>query len=153
MAKTNGKKRKRERTTGDKLKGASITVDLGGKEYEIRPLPIRPADAWLKQYQEYMQRMAKTQSINTAGASQDEIIEGMSYMLCGSQSKMTDLFFDYAVDLKPLRKEIENSATHLDIFAAMQEVLLLANPTLAAAQMLKVVAAAPGREKTTTSKP
>lgn len=119
-----------ERTQTDKIIGASITVTLGGAEYNIRPLPVRPNREWLRKYRRMIEENGARAGIKFDAENYSEFSAAMADIMTGGDfDRIADLFFEYAQDLP--REQIEESASSIEVLNAFSELLLLANPMLA----------------------
>lgn len=140
----------RKRTTTDKPCHRPIDVELGGKHYKVEQLPIKGTTEWLGKYGEYMSGVANAQSVNLAAASPHELTEGLTKLMCHSPVQMVNIFFEYARNLAPVREEIEERATHWEIFMALEEIMSIANPLLAVGRLMQVQAGQDSRSSTNT---
>ena len=110
------------RTEEDKLCQAPITVILGSKEYEVKPLVIRDSREWRK-------NVVKAISTLPMSATTDNIEQfgnAINQMLGVMPDTIIDLFFGYAKDLD--RTEIEAVATDNEIATAFGQVVDIAFP-------------------------
>jgi len=127
----------KKRTTTKKVLASTVDVVLGGVTYKVKPLAIRAAAAWLDKYEEYMRDLLAYQSMEVKSFSSADFTEGFREIMCSAPMRMTELLFEYAPDLP--RETILDTATPLEIQTALQEVLCLANPLLAAAQIERTI--------------
>lgn len=129
-----------ERTEEDKLVQAPVTVVLGGKEYEIRPLVIKYSLPWAKKMASMLIKIIPMARITTDDAA--SFTSAISEIMTSSPEQMIDMFFEYARELK--RDEIENAATSLEIVKAFEAVLEFERPLFGMA--LRMIAKAmPGK--------
>lgn len=105
--------------TDAQIYSRTAKLRLGGKEYAIKVLPIKPAEQWLGRFWEWFGSLSTMQA---AVASGD--LDGMH--------KVYDLIFEYAPDLP--REEIEERADPSEMFDAFHTVYRLANPLLSLAR-------------------
>ena len=117
------------RTDEQKLMQTPAIVKLGGKDYEIKPLPIILASPWRKKFIGLVMKMDDL-SIVTSDDRQ-EFQKALSNALLQKPDELTDLFFAYAKNLD--RSEIENSASSLEVLSALEEVIAFESPFLGAA--------------------
>lgn len=112
------------RTEEEKLLKAPIVVELGGKEYEVKPLVIKEARIWR---QKLAQIVAKLPGYANASTSDPEAFESaVTSVLVAMPDAMADLFFDYAKDLP--RDEIEENASEFELAEALNKVMEVALP-------------------------
>lgn len=110
-----------------------ITVNLAGKEYELRALPIRQAREFRKKFTKPVEEM-----INVLGsASKTElsdvesmkgVVDAVKTILLGSIDLLVDLLFEYSAELNADRDTIEAQATDEEALAAFAEVFKLLYP-------------------------
>ena len=110
------------RTEEDKVLQNPVKVTLGGKGYEIRPLPIKYALPWCKSViQITISGIMSRASITTD--TPEEFDNAMNDVLIERPEKLIDLFFDYAKDLD--KEEIMETASLnevIDAFEAVKEL-------------------------------
>ena len=126
------------RTAEDKLIGKSITLGLGGNDYSVQPKSYKRSKLWCAKYSAYVKNVTDIEQIKAADIKPDELAENMTFLMFGSFDDLVDLFFEYADELQPDRDKIEDSATAWEIYIALQEIVSLANPPRALAQMLQL---------------
>ena len=114
------------RTEDDKVFRASITVTLGGKEYEIKPLVIKDAREWRKKFSALLAKLPRF--ANTSTDDPESFQAAVDSMLVAMPDEITDLFFAYAKNLN--RDEIESSATEAEVARAIDAVMEVAYPLL-----------------------
>ena len=113
-----------ERTEEDKIVQSSIKVMLGGKEYEIKPLPIKYSLPWVKKVADILVDLGRLSKITSDKES--EFRSALLNIMVEKPTLMVDLFFQYARDLK--RSEIEEVASSSEIVVAFEGVLSLERP-------------------------
>lgn len=113
-----------ERTEEEKVAQAPLSVVLGGKVYEIKPLVIRDSRAWRKKLSEEIESFAGFVGVDTSDP--DRFRAMVNANLVSRPDAAIDLFFGYARDLP--RDEIESIATDQEIGTAFAEVLKIALP-------------------------
>ena len=107
-----------ERTEEQKILQEGVKVILGGKEYEIKPLPIKYSSEWRKKsipiivYFMELAQIKDTDSKDARGKMAD--------LFTSKLDAIQDSFFMYARDLN--RDEIEEVATDAEIVMAFMEV-------------------------------
>jgi hypothetical protein len=115
-----------ERTEEQKLFHDPIVVKLGGKEYKIKPLPIKQSREWRHKVWEIMVELPKVTGVKSDAG--DKFEAALNRMLVSMPDEMVDLFFQYAKDLP--RDEIESVATDSEMAVAWGQVTELAFPLL-----------------------
>lgn len=107
------------RTEEDKVLQTSVKVILGGKEFLIKPLPIKYALPWCKSVVKttISGLMAK---VNITTETPERFDEAMNDILIGRPEKLVDLFFEYARDLN--KDEILETASLNEIINAFETV-------------------------------
>ncbi len=103
-----------------------IEVTLGGETHAIKPLSIRANREWRKKAAPVLTAYSTLGGLSSDEA--DSFLTSMSRMLVDIPDQMTDLFFEYAVDLK--REEIEDAATEGELAVASQALFAVAFPLL-----------------------
>lgn len=114
------------RTDEDKILQNPVTVFFNGVEYGIKPLVIREAREWRRQFAALIGKLpsyTKTTTDDPAGFN-----SAVGALIVEMPDEMTDLFFSYAKDLP--RDEIEGTATELEMAAAVEVLLTIAIPLL-----------------------
>ncbi len=103
-----------------------IMVKLGGKDYEIKLLPIAKAREWRKELAKIMASVPEVLGISSD--SQEAFASGLDALFNGIPDRVIDLFFLYARDLD--RDEIENTATEQELSLAFAKVVKVAFPLM-----------------------
>lgn len=116
------------RTDEEKLLRIGVDIEMGGKSYRLRPLPIRPAIEWLKDYASMMGKAMKV--ANVSSDEGDKFQDGIRFVLLGMAEECLELLFKWDANLP--REEIENSAFPEEIFSAIEICSEMANPPAAA---------------------
>jgi hypothetical protein len=131
-----------------------IKVNLAEREYEIRPLPMRPARAFREKIGAQIGGLANVlkdlDAIEVTNLSSiGDLVNQLGGTLAGSMDLIADLLFDYSPELQADRKRIEAQAYDDEIVKAFLEVLKLLYPFGALASSLN------GRvgQRITTSSP
>lgn len=111
----------------------TVTVELGGQEYEIQALPIRQSQAWRGRlegpFSELSAALEGAGSIElSSGADIARLVRTLSGTLIGSMDMLLDLLFDYSPKLAADRERIETEAYDDEALQAFAEVLKLAYP-------------------------
>jgi len=104
-----------KRTEEDKLNRAPLKVELGGKEFEIKPLVIKYSGEWRKKALPLISFL-----INYTRGSQEDMEDQVAELFTTRTDAILDSFFEYARDLN--REEIEGIATDGEIISAFMEV-------------------------------
>ena len=111
-----------ERTENQVVGQESISVVLGGKTHEIRPLVIRYSAEWRRKSVPLMSSLLGYSKLASSGVSDQ--LEGFEAavleLFTTKTDEMLDSFFEYARDLD--RKEIEEIATDGEVIVAFMEV-------------------------------
>ena len=115
-----------KRSEEDKVFRSSITVTLGGVEYDIEPLVIRDAREWRKKFSKLLGKLPTF--ANTTTDDPESFQKAVDAMLVAMPDEITDLFFAYAKDLD--REAIESSATEAEVARAIDAVMEVAYPLL-----------------------
>ena len=107
------------RTEEEKVLQSPVKVILGGKEYEIKPLPLKYALPWCRA----VIKTTITGILSKAKISTDtpdQFDEAMNDVLVDRPEKLIDLFFDYARDLN--KDEIMETASTNEVIDAFEAV-------------------------------
>ncbi len=123
-----------ERTEEQKILQSPITISLGGKDYEVRPLVIKESRAWRVKLVAALKSLP--QQINTT-SSPDALSDNIQAMFSTMPDMAADLFFAYAKDLN--REEIEAAALDLELAAAFEQVVELAFPLALTRSLTKTI--------------
>ena len=111
------------RTEEQKLFQEGVTVVLGCKEYEVKPLKMRRGREWRKKFAALTGELPKYAKITTDDPG--AFAGAVTQLLVNMPDKVADLFFDYA----GLNKEdFEDEATDAEVAQAFQKVVTLAFP-------------------------
>ena len=112
------------RTEEQKLFQEGVTIVLGCKEYEVKPLKIRESRVWRGKFAELTGQLARHAKVTT---DNPDAFEGaVKALLVTMPDQVADLFFEYASNLD--RKAIEEEATDAEVAQAFQKVVTLAFP-------------------------
>lgn len=112
------------RTEEDKLMQTPITIILGGKEYELKPLPIKYSMLWCRKVTDIVKDLPKY--LRVTEDSGDAFSQALSNVMNESPDKIVDLFFEYARNLN--KDEISEVASSSEIIAAFERCLELERP-------------------------
>ena len=113
-----------ERTEEEKVTRASLTVKLGGKEYNILPLVIKDSRVWRAKIIKLIGPLP--QLVNISADDPESFQNALNQMMVVMPNQVVDLFFEYAKDLE--RDEIEGTATDDEMAVAFEEVVKIAFP-------------------------
>lgn len=111
----------------------TVTVQLGGQEYAITPLPMKKAREWRQKLEQPFGAMVKvletadTIELTNLGSIAG-VVQTFAGTLLGSVDILLNLLFDYAPTLAVDRERIENEAYDEEALAALVEVLKIAYP-------------------------
>ena len=124
------------RTEEDKLLQSSVVVILGGKEYPIKPLPIKYSLPWVKKVAGILATIIPMTKITSddSGAFSNALNE----IIVDQPEQMVSLFFEYARELD--RAEVEETASSSEIVNALEAVMELERPLFG--MVMRVVAKA-----------
>lgn len=112
------------RTEEDKVFRAPIVVTLGGREYEIKPLVIKEAREWRKQFAKLIGKLPTYAGVTTDDPQGFEA--AVEATLVVMPDEMANLFFAYAKNLD--RETIESSATEAELAKAIEAIMEVAFP-------------------------
>jgi len=115
-----------ERTEEQKIFHDPIMVILGGKEYEIKPLPIKDSRIFRQKVWDIMIELPKVTGVQSDEG--DKFEAALKSMLVSMPDQIVDLFFLYARELP--REDIEAIATDSEMAVAWQQVMSIAFPLL-----------------------
>ena len=124
------------RSEEEKIIQTPITVSLGGKNYEVKPLVIRESRAWRVKLVAALKSLPG--QINTTSAP-DALSDNIQAMFLTMPDMAADLFFSYAKDLN--REEIEAAALDSELAAAFEQVVELAFPLALTRSLTKTITA------------
>ena len=113
-----------ERTEDQKVSQDPITVTLGGKEYEVKPLVIVESRKWRKEVAGLLASLPEYARIDTSDI--DAVQGAVGKLLSSMPDSIIDLFFQYAKELP--REEIEKVATDAEVAEALTQVVSIAFP-------------------------
>jgi len=112
------------RSEEEKIVQAGIKVNLGGRDYEIRPLVIRESREWRAKVIKLIAPLPNYAKVTIDDT--DDFEKVLTLMLVTMPDQVADLFFDYAKDLN--REDIESIATDEELTTAFQGVIKVAFP-------------------------
>jgi len=115
-----------DRTEEQIVTKASITVILGGKEYEIAPLVIRDSREWRKKFIDLVGPLPSLLNTIVDASNPEGFGSVLSQMMVTMPDQVIDLFFQYAKDLN--REDIEAIATDTEMSKAFEEVVKVTFP-------------------------
>ena len=116
------------RTDEEILTRAGVPVHFGDNTYDVKPLVIKAASAWRKEYAKATTDLSLAAAITADNP--DEFKRAMNTLAVDMPDMATELFFKYAKDLP--RDEIEERATDQDMAIAFRTVTRMAFPLLQA---------------------
>jgi len=111
----------------------TVTVQLGGQEYTIQPLPMKKAREWRQKLEQPFGAMVKvletadTIELTNLGSIAG-VVQTFAGTLLGSVDILLGLLFAYAPTLAADRERIENEAYDEEALGALVEVLKIAYP-------------------------
>jgi len=116
-------------TEDEVIAQSAMSVRLGGKAYDIKPLTLGKAMAWRKKFAPELSKIMAGYGMQSAGP-QDYLLAFVD-----SAELMTNVVFGYAPDLPA--EDILNSATEQEMFQAFATVMGVAfGPFLGEAMFL-----------------
>jgi hypothetical protein len=111
------------------------TVILGGQEYGVNELPVRPNARWRARLQkelggivDLVENVTNSQTDQITAKGLAGLARGISDKLFGSVDLITELLFEYSPELTKDRKRIEETSFESEIIDAFLQVLGLAFP-------------------------
>lgn len=116
------------RSDEDKLTQAGVPVYFGGNTYLVKPLVIRAASAWRKEYAEATSNLTLAAAISADNP--EEFRRAMNTLAVDMPDMAIELFFKYAKDLP--KEEILEVANDQEMAIAFRTVVRLAFPLLQA---------------------
>lgn len=108
-----------ERTEEQKLIQEPLKVTLGGRVYEIKPLPVKYSLPWCKKVAKLTAGGVLSQ-LNQSSENPEAFETAMYNILAERPAEAIDLFFEYARDLN--QDEILETATLTEVLSALDEV-------------------------------
>lgn len=117
-----------ERTEEQKLAQEPAMVKFGGKDYEIKPLPLIKATPWRRKFVALFSDVASLASVTTD--TPDKFKGALDNILIDKPEEMANLFYEYTgLD----KNEIEQIATSREFIKAFEEVVAFEAPFFGAA--------------------
>lgn len=117
-------------------------LSLGGKEYEVSQLPIKPAKAWRVKFKAFVGGITDVMA-SFSGVKLDSVedlgkaIPAIMGVALDKLDEVAELVLAYSPELEKDRAHIEENATDEEMIEAFMEVARLAFP------LQKIVAAIP----------
>lgn len=110
-----------------------LTVTLGGQEYTITPLPLRPSKEWRAKFGAPFQTLVgviqQAPTVNlTSVTDVMGLVESVSGLFLQAPDLFADMLFAYSPALQADRERIEATATDEEAMRALLGVLGLAYP-------------------------
>ena len=112
------------RTEEQKIARASVSVILGGKEYEVKQLTLNESRVWKQQVAKLLTEGFKQTKVSSSDP--EKFSEALLVFMIDAPNALVDLFFSYAKDLN--REEIEEIATEAELSVAWEKVREVAFP-------------------------
>lgn len=109
-----------------------ITVELGGTEYTIKPLPMRQARLWREKFAEPIQAVLGLMKYADNEIVDDEnrvnmrtvgVLLSSADLILKSPDTLAEALFDYSPELRDAREKIEAEANDAEALAALWEVV------------------------------
>ncbi len=108
-------------------------VTLGGKAYELKPIPLRPARKLRQKIEDKLGGF--TGILNGVGNLEINkiedvlpLVDNLKGLLWGSINAMEDWVFEYSQELRSDRERIEETATDEEMLKAFWEVVKMLYP-------------------------
>jgi hypothetical protein len=123
------------RPDAEQVSRAPYTVALGSTIYQLKPLTIRASKAWKEQLRNVVGDL-----LDTASASADDMAEVMSQverLLSSSDDMMLDLLANYDARIASDREQIEETATSLQAYTALMQIVRVEFPFLGSLTALR----------------
>ena len=117
------------RTEEQKIASEPVKVFFGGKEFEIKPLPLKFATPWRKKFIALTRELSVLSSITSDDSN--AFLNALVNILSEKPDALVDLFFEYVPYLK--REEIENISSSIEMLHAIEEVVAFEAPFLGTA--------------------
>jgi len=115
-----------ERTEDQKLFHDPIVVVFAGKEYKIKPLPMKLSREWRQRVHKLITEYPK--ATRTKEGKPEEFGKAIENLMVNMPDELVNLFFDYARDLP--REEIEAAGTDNEFLVAWGQVMEIGFPLL-----------------------
>ena len=117
-----------KRTESDKITHAPVIILLGGKKYELKPLPIKFSSAWRKKLVQVFAGLPSGKKMMEAdNVDNPEVFTAsLETMFVDMPEKIIGLFVEYARDLK--QEELEEIATDAEIAYGFEQAINMAFP-------------------------
>lgn len=123
------------RPDAEQVSRAPYTIALGKQTYQLQPLTIRASKVWKAQLREVVGDL-----LDTANASADnlsDVVEQLERVLMSSDDMMLDLLEAYEPRIKDDRDAIEDSATALQAYTALMQIIRVEFPFLGSLTALR----------------
>lgn len=130
----------------------SVQVTLGGKVYDIHPLPMGPSRDWRKAFGEPFARLAQMMQGADSLELNDlsgigQLVDVVKTVLMGSVEMCEDALFAYSPALREDQERILNEAYDEEALAAFVEVLKLAYPFGGILKLVQGIPSGPATRK------
>jgi hypothetical protein len=110
----------------------SVSIALGGRQYEVKALPIKASRAWRERFNGPMGQVLEIFNVSqielNSPADLGRLLGSLKDILLGSLDLAADLLFSYSPALAADRERIEAEAFDEEMVAALIEVVKLAFP-------------------------
>jgi hypothetical protein len=116
------------RPDGEQVTRAPYSVALGQTVYQLTPLTIRQSKEWKSRLRDVVGDLLDTASTSTDNLSQ--VMDQIKGLLVTSDDQMLDLLCAYDARIDGDRERIEDSATSLQAFSALMEIVRVEFPFL-----------------------
>jgi hypothetical protein len=115
------------------MMGKEVVVELGGREFTIRELPMKRSREWRERLgepvREVIGRLQGAEELELANLSEvGTLVESVGGALLGSVDLVAEVTFEYSPELAGEREWIEANAYDSEMMGAFVEVVKLAFP-------------------------
>lgn len=83
-----------ERTEQEKLAALPVEIQIGGRTFEVRPLPFRPLLEWQRKREAVRQKIRRMEAVQDDGEG-SEFSDAVSYLSSGVTGDLSDLVIDF----------------------------------------------------------
>lgn len=130
-----------ERTESDIIAHTPIKLQLGKKDHDAVPLPLRKGKAWRGKVADVLNEMAT--GALTSGLTPDTFMKGLMVAFFSFPDKVLELLIAYSPELlEPQRDWLMDNATDEEVVVAFSRVLVVAYPYFSLLGTMKTAAMA-----------
>lgn len=113
-----------DRTEEEKIIQSPASVKLGGKDYQIPPLPIKYSLPWVKKVSKILMGVVSLEGVTSD--NEEAFADAFGEIMVSRPEQLIDLFFEYARDLD--KEAISGVASSAEIVNAFEAVLSFERP-------------------------